>query len=372
MAQNPLLLRREPLLSGDQLARIEEATLDLLEQVGIAVLDKGLRARVRALGYREREGRVLIGRRRVAEFLSVERRRNGDRFRAEVATPGVPDQEVRVWLNKYPPNVHEVGTDLIVPFTTDRLIEATKLVDVLAERGLVGSPPGCPTDVPPRLQGVVQYWVGATYSRQGRWPPDVRSVEDCPYVMEMAEVLGNPIRQPSMWVASPLTLGGDSLACVMAFAHKVSSVHVGSMPTAGCTAPMHAGDALAVAAAEVIGPAVLVQDALDLPVRWTAGLWPVDFVSMALVVGSPEQLLSDLMSNEVNAYLHGTPCQPACTCFHTMAKIPGPQACAEKASSMTMGALLGARRFGVAGTLSLDEVFSAEQLLYDLEIRDHV
>jgi trimethylamine:corrinoid methyltransferase-like protein len=39
---------------------------------------------------------------------------------------------------------------------------------------------------------------------------------------------------------------------------------------------------------------------------------------------------------------------------------------------MTAGALLGARWFGSVGLLSLEEVFSAEQLIYDLEIRDHV
>ena len=39
---------------------------------------------------------------------------------------------------------------------------------------------------------------------------------------------------------------------------------------------------------------------------------------------------------------------------------------------MTAGALLGARWLGYAGTLSLDEVFSPEQLLYDIEIKDHV
>ena len=38
---------------------------------------------------------------------------------------------------------------------------------------------------------------------------------------------------------------------------------------------------------------------------------------------------------------------------------------------MTTRTLLGVRRFGVAGMLSLDEVFSPEQLLYDIEIRDH-
>jgi trimethylamine:corrinoid methyltransferase-like protein len=39
---------------------------------------------------------------------------------------------------------------------------------------------------------------------------------------------------------------------------------------------------------------------------------------------------------------------------------------------MTLNVLLGQRSFSLAGTLSLDEGFSAEQLLYDLEVRDHV
>jgi trimethylamine:corrinoid methyltransferase-like protein len=39
---------------------------------------------------------------------------------------------------------------------------------------------------------------------------------------------------------------------------------------------------------------------------------------------------------------------------------------------MMLGASLGARHFSCAGTLSLDEIFSAEQLLLDCEIRDWV
>jgi len=93
---------------------------------------------------------------------------------------------------------------------------------------------------------------------------------------------------------------------------------------------------------------------------------------MAMVLGSPEDFLLQLGLAEVNAYFHGTRWSPAAASVHTNAKLPGPQACSEKASLMTAGALLGARSFGAIGTLSLDEVFSPEQLLYDLEIKEHV
>ncbi|MBC8458690.1 MAG: trimethylamine methyltransferase family protein [Deltaproteobacteria bacterium] len=94
--------------------------------------------------------------------------------------------------------------------------------------------------------------------------------------------------------------------------------------------------------------------------------------SMAMVLGSPEDFLLQFANSEINAYFHGTRWYPGIGGIHTNAKFPGVQACAEKSSLMTTGALLGERGFGSAGTLSLDEVFSAEQLIYDLEIKDHV
>src|SRR5690349_185385 len=55
-----------------------------------------------------------------------------------------------------------------------------------------------------------------------------------------------------------------------------------------------------------------------------------------------------------------------------MAKLPDVQSAAEKAAIMALGASLGARHFSCAGTLSLDEIFSPEQMLLDCEIRDWV
>jgi len=79
-----------------------------------------------------------------------------------------------------------------------------------------------------------------------------------------------------------------------------------------------------------------------------------------------------MASSEVDAYFHGRPSQPAVGNIHTLAKLPGPQAAAEKASTMTVGALLGATEFHCAGTLSLDEIFSSIQFIADLEVKDHV
>ena len=88
--------------------------------------------------------------------------------------------------------------------------------------------------------------------------------------------------------------------------------------------------------------------------------------------GSPEALLFEMASCEVNAYFHGRPWRPAVGNIHTLAKLPGPQAATEKTSVMTLGAFWGATEFHCAGALSLDEIFSPIQFITDLEVKDHV
>ncbi len=51
-------------------------------------------------------------------------------------------------------------------------------------------------------------------------------------------------------------------------------------------------------------PVSLTQEAAGI------SLFPTDFVSMAMVFGSPENLLLAMMGNEVDAYLHGARWSP--------------------------------------------------------------
>ena len=369
---HPFFVQRSSIFSLDQLEQMEEAMMRVLEDIGIAVLYDDMLTDLSYRGFPVRGNRVLIERKLVREFLENERELNGNKFSTEQQAIEVNESRISLSVSGYPQQFHDIETDTIVPLTTERLIEATKIVDVLSSRGVVSRPPGCPIDVPPQLQPIMQYWIGAVYSRHGRSPVDPKSLESFFYVMEMAEALGNPRRHLPVYVFSPLTLGGESLRCVLAFKEKLSSVSVSDMPSVGCTAPINIGDAAALAAAEVIGASILVREIIDVPVNWHLRLCSIDLHSLAMVLGSPEDFLLQLANNEINGYFHGTNWDPAVGYVHTNAKLPGAQACAEKSSMMTAGALLGARRFGVAGTLSLDEVFSPEQLLYDIEIKDHI
>lgn len=368
MAYQTFIVQRSPFFSFKQLEQIEQTVYRLLEHVGIAVLDSKLEEVLLARGFKRRNGRVVIDRNIVSEFIEEERKRNQNKFSDKPKLIESDDYQIGVYIIEYAQWVHDINTDKIVPFDTNRLIEATKLLDMLSIVGV----PGCPTDVHPLVQPIVQYYISAKYSRYGKRRVDAKSAKTLRYIIEMGEILGDPLKGLPIYVFSPLTLGSESLKCVLEFGDKISYVNVSNMPSVGVTAPINIGDAFALSAAEVIGCSILLREIINLPISWNLEVLPIDLRTLAMVFGSPENFLLQLATAEVNAYFHGTEWYPYAGNIHTNAKLPGAQSCAEKSSLMTAGALLGARMFGSVGLLSLDEVFSAEQLIYDLEIRDHV
>jgi len=358
------------MFSLSQLEHIQEAMVRILVRIGIRVRQENVRELVRQKGFHIKADRAMFDREVVMSFIEAERARNGNAYGVLEFKPS--SNTLTLGILSYPQNVHDINTDEIVPFNSKRLIEATKIVDALADRGVRGAVPGCPTDVPPELQPIKQYWIGATYCRSGQYPVDAKSVETMRYVMEMADVLSHPIRSLPVYVFSPLSLGGESLNCVLEFKDRLHSVGVSNMLSVGCSAPIRVGDAYAMAIAEVVGSAIVVREITGLEVHWRIRLCPFDMRGLAMILGSPEDFLLQLATSEVNAFFHGTKWWQAADSVHTIAKLPDAQSVAEKASLMTVGALLGARDFSSAGALSLDEVFSAEQLVLDCEIKDHV
>ncbi len=356
--------------------RIHATALRILQEVGLEVGLDSARERMAARGYRVLGERVYFEPSVVEEHLAERRRR------AEAAAQPAPPAEAdaddgRLYLSTgvYAHHVHDLDADRIVPYTCEKLIEMTRLVDVLAERGVYTAAPGYPLDVAPALQPIAKYRIGALYSRQGEWPVDPISAESVPYVMEMAGALGHPMRHLPVYVFSPLRLTGESLAVVMRYRDRLDGIGVSDMPSVGGTTPVLTFGALALAAAEVLGGFITLSELTDLPVSLGMGLHAFDLRYGTMVFGSPEAYLFGQVNAEINEFY--TPWQRrerghASAGIHVRANFPGAQSAAEKASLMTAGALIGARWFDGAGILAVDEVFSPEQLLIDCEIKDQV
>jgi trimethylamine:corrinoid methyltransferase-like protein len=368
------------MLTLGTLARVHEAALRILERVGMRVLAPEILDAIGGAGPAPRPGRpaplpgihllgdrVVFAPELIEDFVAQTRARS--RSGDSVAEP---EPNITLAPCQYATHVHDIDTDEVVPFTTDRLIEAAKLLDTLVPFGVIARSPGAPMDVAPDLQPLLKYKIQALHCRHGKGPVELTSPRATPYVMDMAEALGHPITTGDVYVVSPLTLGGESLRCVLAGKDRLKGLWVSNMSSLGATAPIGLGDALALGVAEVIGAAILVREVVGLPVEWSVRVCPFDPRAMALTLGAPEELLLQWANEEVNAWYHNRPLGPPWGSLHSQAKLPDQQAAAERMGIMLTHALFGARVFVGIGRLSLDEVFSAEQAVIDLELRDHV
>ena len=362
-----LRLPRPRLLTPDNLEQIHEAALRILESIGLLVRAPQALETAARLGLTVREQRVLFDRATVNAFV--------EEFRAHPAVDEEerePSPEILLAPCQYAVMVHDIETDQIVPFTTDRLIQAAKLLDTLTPYGVIAKTPGTPMDVPGDLQPLLKYKIQALYCRHGRRPVELGTPRATPYLLDMAEALGHPITTADVYVVSPLTIGGESFDCALEQRHRLQSLWVSNMSSLSATAPIRLGDALALGVAEVTGAAILAREVVGLPVDWSVRVTPFDPRFMCLTLGGPEEFPLQWASEEVNAWYHGREPGPPWGGLHSQAKLPDQQAAVERTTMMLTLALFGTRVFGGIGRLSLDEVFSPEQAVIDLEIRDHV
>ncbi len=367
-----LRLPRPRILTPDNLEHIHEAALRILESIGLLVrAPQALEAAAR-LGLTVQEQRVLFDRATVNAFVE-EFRPVGARHAVPMQTEEEdPSPDILLAPCQYAVMVHDIETDAVVPFTTARLIEAAKLLDTLTPYGVIAKTPGTPMDVPGDLQPLLKYKIQALYCRHGRRPVELGTPRATPYLLDMAEALGHPVTVADVYVVSPLTLGGESFDCALEQRHRLQSLWVSNMSSMSATAPIRLGEALALGVAEVVGAAILAREVVGLPVDWSVRVTPFDPRAMCLTLGGPEEFPLQWASDEVNAWYHGRQPGPPWGSLHSQAKLPDQQSAVERMTNLLLSALCGTRVFTGIGRLSLDEVFSPEQAVIDLEIRDHV
>jgi len=365
----PLQTRRDELITPEQSERIHATARRILAEIGLEVHEPAYQERLRAAGLRIQGDRLYIEPAEVDGFVAEHRRRLQSLQKECQSNQPVDERRLTLGISPYPLNVHDLRSGEVVPFTTERLIEMTRLVDSLTDQGVHGAPPGTPLDVPPDLQPIAQFRIAAIYARQGATAVDPTSPRTARFLFELSDVMGEPIRSLPVYMPTPLRLGGESLQVVLACLDRLEHISVSSMPAAGMSGPLQPFGSLALAAAETIGGAIAVQAMTGKPVLFFPAIFPADLRTGAMVFGSPENMLYHMLTADFNRF-YGYPDGYAPENIHVLAKLPDGQSAAERAAILMTGAALGARHFMCAGVLSLDEIFSAEQLLLDCEIRD--
>lgn len=351
-------------LDPQTLARMHETAVAIIGRTGIRIEHADIRESIaRRNGFRLVDGRILVDAARVEAW----RQCIGPMPADGEPTPQQAPLGFLCGVDGRPTYIVDDDARTVRPMTRRDVIEGTKLIDVLHARGVTGSTPGMPADVPLALQPIEQFMIGAEFSREGgaSWACDLPTAK---IFREMNRVYGRASSSFSVWSPSGLMLGGPELDILWHFRQEARRVSVGSMPMMGLTGPCDYIAVFTLALAEALGAAAILHELLpDATIYVGPHPEPADLRTGIMIFGSPEWDVLDLMHQDVYA------CYGQChrKLLLTSSSIPDAQAIAEHAISATNGMVRGCRRFSPVGQLGLDEVYSPAMLMLDLEILSH-
>ena len=232
--------------------------------------------------------------------------------------------------------------------------------------------PGKPTEIPAEIQFLRQ--AANSFLRCENFSSfELTSVKTADYHFAICDVMGRTVKGLPVYVASPLHIGGESFDIALYCHKRIDDVYFTSMPSLGANTPLNLVAAYAQTLAENLGGAIIFEALTGVRTHFSTNVFTFDFRDLSMPFGTPEKLLLEWISDEVNARIHGYEYHgPGGADIHTNAVRCGIQACIEKTSVATAGALLGASFFPCVGTLAMDDTFSPVQLLLDLEMLQHV
>jgi trimethylamine---corrinoid protein Co-methyltransferase len=288
--------RRLKYFSEEQLEQIENTALRLLEEVGISLLHDAALERLRGLGCRVADGRVLIPRDVIQWTIE-----HVTRF----DTIYSPDGLRSLQLSKGECHFHNGGG---VPFIYDidggarrlgslqDVVEATRLLDALPNVDVVIPVLGA-QDVPPEIMTIAS--VDATL-RNTRKPVGLAAAEkpeDVRYLVAMAAACcggekafrARPTTAIMVSPVSPLTFTDQVTATIMAVADSGAAFQSLPAPSLGATGPITMPGALALQHAEVLASFVIAAATRPgTPVMYCSRINAIDLRSAVSIWGSPE------------------------------------------------------------------------------------
>jgi len=266
--------------------------------------------------------------------------------------------------------IADAGSGTVRPPTAQDAARATRLLEG------VGAPvhvaPVAPANVSPQLRNLACLRTVLLHSRVGRHLPNPPVPEQISATVDMGAAAGRTARAFIMVMLSPLRFDANGIGYFLKY-RDLPGLQLdlaGSMPCTGLTSPMHLPGTLVQSLAEAIAVAACTR---ALGCGGEVGAIrcdPCDMRSGNYVIGSPEFQLLDMATRALYRTITGATYTGGA--FRSMAKGPDAQAMAERCFTVLFQALQGARNFGHAGQMSMDEVFSPEQVVLDCEILRYV
>lgn len=269
--------------------------------------------------------------------------------------------------------VYDIHSGKLRASNLEDLVNLTKLCDYL---NVLGSAPVRPMDVPVYLQEILMYkisWENSRYKSSDIFEHNPKSTyESAKYIYEMAKV-ANKRFAINLWMISPRNFAHSDLEVVYRFKDKKVPMCVTTMPVAGVTAPIGFIGAYIQSLFELFAGLTLLNLVNPggnnyCPPFDNVRAYYFDMKYGNFVYGSPEDIRGTIYQININNYFN---IPTIAKSLLTTSKQQDGQACFEKGVHTIVAMLLGVKGFTNAGLLSVDEIFSAEQLVIDCEIVEY-
>jgi len=349
--------------TNEDLEGILTDALRVLRELGIACEHRETIDRVTAQpGMTFDDGRLRFDPDTMRSHVDEVRRRNS-------ATPD-SEPEFEALTSWCCLNYADPETGQVRPPTTEDAAQMTRLMDA---RGCsYWSIPLVPMDVPPQHATLTGEYIAMKHSRGLGGFMAVLDPEEIELLIEMNQAVGRTYLLDEQVGISPLRFNDHGLEAALKFAGRddVKVILVGAMPSVGSTTPLPVRSALVQSAAEGLGLSLTSMRLGMGEGGFGAALHPFDFQYTTMPFGSAEAALYYAVSLQMAGFLNGRTSRFGA--FRSIARMPDPQAAAERTANALWQAMLGIRRFAAIGQLALDEVFSPQQVIIDDDILSHV
>ncbi len=362
-------------LTEDEKRVIHEASLEILETVGVRVFDDGLRALMRDRGAEvdDTTGDVKLSPDLVMESLSTAPKafhlanRTGDRL-------PIPTEEVYIGSRVLLPKILDYGAEQPRDPVTDDIIKACQIANALDEVDLVlrTDTPVSDIHAPPEFNGLLSIQTALTYTAKHFLclPINYKAMKDWVALAEAATESGDLSREPiitvEVTITSPLQMDRDSCQILKQAAEKGLPIWPEPMPAGGGTAPVTTAGEMVQLNAETLFTIVATQIVNPgCPVFYSGIPCTFDLRTGLISEGSPECPPMVSASLEMGRF-YGLPLMSPSK--YTDSVTLDEQCAAEKIMAAFASLVSGADIIYGCGDLDNAMSLSLEQIVIDLDL----
>jgi trimethylamine--corrinoid protein Co-methyltransferase len=363
------------ILSRDEVSRIHEASLSILESTGVKFWEPAAIELLRQSGASVDSKKSIVRFPRDLVMQSVKKAPSAITLAGRNAKFDLKLGEGRSYFGTLgtAPLVFDLETGERRYALRNDLENFARIADAL-ESVRYFHTSVTPTDLHPDTVDLQRWVIALGNTEKHCMGGAVYNVDNMPYLIRICEEIAGgekelqrrPILTATECPVPPLQHDKRPLKGIMEFARKRLPVIIYSEPTAGATSPASLAGTLVVTNAEVLSGIVLTQlISPGAPVIYGSVATLMDMRTGSIAFGSPETGLLAACTTQM-AHHYGIPnMTPG---GRTDSKAPDEQAAYEKSRTTLMAALAGASLGNMAGLLESNLVASYEQIVIDDEI----